>query len=159
MEGPNHGPARLLLWFAHRLRHPPSSVADTLLDKEKRKYFKIQASGSAPANSAYSNQDVKRRKLRDERDAATAREKQRQKGRIRHPRILEEPLTGGILRRECGHGNVDSAKVFAGGLVRRGYVPQAPVNPLDQESSPMFTICHRPDLGACVVDVAGGKLC
>lgn len=139
--------------------YPPSSTANALQDKEKRKYFKIQASGSAPASSSYSNQDVKRRKLRDEREAATAREEQRQKGRIRHPRILEEPLTGGILRRECGHGNLDSAKIFAGGLVRRGYVPQPPVNPPDRESSPMFTVSHRPDLGPCVVDVAGGKLC
>ncbi len=137
--------------------YSPTSVAKILLDKEKKKYFKIQASGSAPASSAYSNQDVKRRKLLDEREAAATREKKRQKGRIRHPRILEEPLASGILRRECGHGQLDSAKVFAGGLVRRGYVPQPRAYRPDRESCPMFNVCHRPDLGSCVIDVAQGK--
>ena len=95
-------------------------------DQEKGKYFKIQATGAAPATSAYSSADVKRRKLMDGRTQAVKKEALRQKGRIR--RSILDPLTGGILRREYGKGGqgLDGPQIFAKGLVSQGYCMDGP---------------------------------
>lgn len=95
-------------------------------DQEKGKYFKIQAAGAAPATSAYSSEDVKRRKLIDERTQAVEKEVIRQKGRIR--RSLLDSLAGGILRREYGRGNVslEGPRIFASGLVPQGWWREDP---------------------------------
>ncbi|RDL38246.1 uncharacterized protein BP5553_02586 [Venustampulla echinocandica] len=118
---------------------PPLDIPGYYYDKEKKKYFKIQ-SGS-PASAAYSSQDVKRRKTRDEKTEATAFAIARQKGRIHRPKLLREPLTGGILAREQGQGTLRAPDACARGLVAQGSVP------LVTFEDPMFAINHRPDLG------------
>jgi len=92
-------------------------------DKEKKKYFKIQ--NNSPASSAYSSQDVKRRKTRDEKNEERAEEAFRQRGRIQRSKILDAPLAGQILSRELGqYGRLDAAHVYSRGLVPQGrYVP------------------------------------
>jgi hypothetical protein len=97
--------------------------ANPAQDKEKKKYFKIQ--NNSPASSAYSSQDVKRRKTRDEKNEERAEEAARQRGCIRRSRILEAPLAGQILSRELGQcGRLDAAQIFSQGLVPQGrYVP------------------------------------
>jgi hypothetical protein len=91
----------------------------TLADAEKKKYFKIQASSQAPASSAYSSRDVKRRKIKAERSAAQARETASHKDRIRRSKVLGAPLAGGFLERECGYGDLGTCS--ARNFVKSGY--------------------------------------
>jgi hypothetical protein len=132
----------------HTSLSPRSCINDSLYsaDKDKGKYFKIQA--NAPARSAYSAQDVKRRRLKDERDQAITEDKARQKGRIR--RATLDPLTDGVLAREYGNGGgLDGPAVFAKGLVSQGYC-------LEQYGPPfslVFAVHQRPDLGPSMIDL------
>jgi hypothetical protein len=125
------------------------------IDKEKRKYFKIQASSAAPASSAYSSKDVKRRKLQDERSEAVTLRIARQRGRIQKSRILCEPMAGGFLAREQGQAGLDVPRIYAGGLVQQGYLPA--MTNFDHCSEPIFTIDNRFDLGPSLVDIRIGK--
>ncbi|KAH9217233.1 hypothetical protein DL95DRAFT_522175 [Leptodontidium sp. 2 PMI_412] len=128
-------------------------------DQDKQKYFKIQPSSAGPASSVYSSQDVKRRKLRDEKEAKAARDQARQKHRIQQSKLLTEPLIGGALQREYGNDGLEPAKILAGGLVRQGHVL------IDEGrvagGSGMFTIVYRPEIGSSVIDfrlVANGVI-
>ncbi|QSZ34532.1 hypothetical protein DSL72_006126 [Monilinia vaccinii-corymbosi] len=89
-------------------------------DDEKRKYFKIQA--NAPSSSAYSSQDVKRRKIDDENKKAQSLAVQRNIGRIRRARILEAPIAGGFLSVGFGQSNLRavSTSVYAQNLIKTG---------------------------------------
>jgi hypothetical protein len=109
-------------------------------DEEKRRYSKIQATGAAPATSAYSSHDVKRRKLIDEKIQAIEQEAFRQKGRIR--KSILDPLTGGILRREYGNGNrsLDGPQIYADGLAFEGRTNDGP------PFSPIFAVQTLLDL-------------
>ncbi|KAI1751173.1 hypothetical protein F4782DRAFT_506067 [Xylaria castorea] len=93
-------------------------------DPEKKRYFKVENSKTAPTNSAWSSNNVKRRKLRDE-DAATAlRHLNLAKSRIRRARVLHEPLTGGFFAREYGAIKDDmQAACFVDGLRNKGCIP------------------------------------
>ncbi|KAH7370751.1 hypothetical protein BKA65DRAFT_23918 [Rhexocercosporidium sp. MPI-PUGE-AT-0058] len=119
-------------------------------DQEKKKYFKIQASSAGPASTAYSSQDVKRRKLRDEKAAEAARDKERRNRRIQQSNVLTQPLVGGALQREYGNDGFEPARILAGGLVRQGHVL------LDEEQaengSGTFTIIHRLEVSPAVID-------
>lgn len=75
-------------------------------DREKKKYFKIQA--NAPSSSAYSSQNVKKRKNDDETERLYHLKAQRKSGRITRARILEVPIAGGFLSREFGHPCLDT---------------------------------------------------
>lgn len=119
-------------------------------DTEKKKYFKIQASGQAPPSSAYSSKDVKRRKIKDERSAALARETARQQGRIRRSRVLEAPLLGRFLDRERGYGDLSMAEIYARGLCNQGRLDTLPSLP---SHGSIFTITPRGDLGQGLVDL------
>jgi len=124
-------------------------------DKEKKKYFKVQASSTAPPTSSYSSQDVKRRKTRDERAEARALGMVRRKGCIQRSKVLEAPSAGGFLAREHGQGGLDGAQVFVGGLAPQGYIPS--MLQFSSCSDPLFTMDHRPDLGPSMVDLRIGK--
>jgi hypothetical protein len=128
-------------------------IANCCLDNEKKKYFRIQANGTAPANSAYSSRDVKRRKLQDERSQAVDSEMARQKGRIRRSKTLETPLTGGILARECAkeRGGLDRSQIVASRLVYQGYIP--PISPYNS----IFVINPRRDPRSSLVDLRISK--
>ncbi|KAJ8071090.1 hypothetical protein OCU04_001433 [Sclerotinia nivalis] len=89
-------------------------------DSEKKKYFKVQA--NAPSSSAYSSQDVKRRKIDDENTKAQSLKVQRNVGRIKRARILEAPIAGGFLSREFGQPCLDTvaASSYAQTLIKTG---------------------------------------
>lgn len=135
---------------------PQYSITNTLLDEEKKKYFKIQASSAGPASSAYSSEDVKRRKLRDEKEAEAARFQERRKYRIRRSNILQERLAGGLLQRECGHAGFEPARIFAGGLVPRGYHPVDAIE-AKTEGPSIFTVSHRPGVGPSTIEFRSGE--
>jgi hypothetical protein len=124
-------------------------------DKEKKKYFKIQTSSAAPASSAYSSQDVKRRKTRCERAEARALSIARQRGRMKRSKIMAEPLAGGLLTRENGQHGLDTAQILAGGLVPQGYISS--MLQFSSCSDPLFAFGHRPDLGPSISDLWIGK--
>ncbi|KAI0449821.1 hypothetical protein F5B21DRAFT_508811 [Xylaria acuta] len=92
-------------------------------DPEKKRYFKVENSKTAPTNAAWSSSNVKRRKLRDE-DAATAlRHLSIAKNRIKRARVLHEPLTGGFFAREYGAAKDDmQTACFAEGLRNKGCI-------------------------------------
>ncbi|KAK6583648.1 hypothetical protein PZA11_003378 [Diplocarpon coronariae] len=124
---------------------PIRDIPGYYFDNEKNKYFKIQPQG--PASSAYSERDVKRRKLRDENEVAIVKEKQRQAGRIQRSKILEDPLFGGVLTREYGYAGFDPAVIVAGGLMRCGTLCTKYHGTTDiielmrpQQSIPLFTL-------------------
>lgn len=141
-----------VLWYLLTEPNPFKSILIYIADKEKGKYFKIQA--NAPAKSAYSVQDVKRRKLEDERTKVAAEEKARQKGRIRRSTL--DPLTDEILAREYGNRRegLDGPRIFAKGLVSQGYC-------LEQYGPPfnvIFAVNERRDLGPSMIDLRTCKL-
>ncbi|KAI1364216.1 hypothetical protein F5Y08DRAFT_218136 [Xylaria arbuscula] len=93
-------------------------------DSEKRRYFKVEQSKTAPANAAWSSDSVKRRKLHDEATAVALRHLSLAKNRIRQARVLHDPLTGGFLAREYGaHEDDMQAACFASGLIHKGCMP------------------------------------
>ncbi|ESZ96223.1 hypothetical protein SBOR_3381 [Sclerotinia borealis F-4128] len=89
-------------------------------DSEKRKYFKIQA--NVPSSSAYSSQDVKRRKLDDADKQAQSLRVQRNVGRIKRARILKDPIAGGFLSVGFGQSGLDAiaTSVYAHSLCNIG---------------------------------------
>lgn len=121
------------------------------VDKERKKYFKIQSNGAAPPSSAYSQQDVKKRKLNDKKAELRALVVARDKGRIKRSGILSAPLAGGLLSRENGQDVLDTAQILAGGLVAQGYI--SAMMQFSSCSSPIFAFGHRPDLGPSISDL------
>jgi hypothetical protein len=124
-----------------------SPKINVLADKEKGKYFKIQADSASSGQSAYSSETVKRRKLEEQRTQAVEKENLRQKGRIR--RSIQDTLNGGILAREYGNrtGCLDGPRIFAKGMVSRAYRWG-----FGQSSNVIFAVHKREDLGPSIVD-------
>lgn len=124
-------------------------------DKEKKKYFKIQATG--PSNSAYSSRDIKRRKTEEEQAEALSSDATRRRAQIRKSKLLGTPLEGGILRREHGLRHLDVASnIVAGGLVQQGGLRCPPQ--FLHCGAPIFTIEHRLDLGPSIADFRIGEV-
>ncbi|KAK4038935.1 hypothetical protein C8A01DRAFT_17014 [Parachaetomium inaequale] len=72
-------------------------------DSAKRKYFRIEDSRTAPAQAAWSAQNVKRRAVEREEDVRKRERARSLAGRVRRARVLEGvPLMGGLLAREAG---------------------------------------------------------
>ncbi|KAI9053874.1 hypothetical protein LZ554_002821 [Drepanopeziza brunnea f. sp. 'monogermtubi'] len=131
------------------MAQPVKDIPGFYWDKDKGKYFAIQSQG--PAGSAYSAQDVKRRKLRDNREVTVADERKRQAGRIRR-RIQEDPLAGGILNREHGYGNCfEPARIYASGLVRSGYMVQCDYMVFNPSS--IFNVSCQLEPGSSTVNI------
>ncbi|KAI1269809.1 hypothetical protein F5Y18DRAFT_371636 [Xylariaceae sp. FL1019] len=100
------------------------SIPGYYYDPEKRRYFKVEKSKTAPTTAAWSADNVKRRKLDDAEAAAALRRLDLTRNRIKRARVLNEPLTGGFFARE--HGEVwDDLQpaCFATGLKEKGSVP------------------------------------
>ncbi|KAK0704994.1 hypothetical protein B0H67DRAFT_592888 [Lasiosphaeris hirsuta] len=92
-------------------------------DAEKKKYFKIEASKTAPETAAWAATNVKRRQL-EGHEALAKRERveRRAAGRVKRARILEA-LTGGSLSREAGKLNRDVVvAAWADGVREKGCV-------------------------------------
>ncbi|KAF6809017.1 hypothetical protein CSOJ01_07188 [Colletotrichum sojae] len=71
-------------------------------DEEKGKYFKIEKTQSAPANSAYSAENVKRRKIQHREAEVVAARRERLRRHIVRSAVLRDPLLGGFLDAELG---------------------------------------------------------
>lgn len=131
-------------------------LANKVQDREKKKYFKTQS--NVPAGSAYSSQDVKKRKARDAEEAEEKAEAVRQKGRIQRSKILQALVAGHLLSRELGnYGRPDIAQIYSAGLVP---VPLRGTN-LDlltrRDSCILFTTVSHPDKEPSMIDVKSGK--
>jgi hypothetical protein len=104
---------------------------------------------------------VKRRKTCDDQEEARVLQLKKERGRIKRSKILETPLTGGTLRRECGQnrGFLDGPAIVAGGLVKRGYIsPQILNGPAPWRSSDyLFNVNQRPNIEDSIIDVQIGK--
>lgn len=88
-------------------------------DEEKGKYFKIEKSHLAPSSAAWSSDNVKRRKVEDEAHRAAERRKRLLRNHIRrHPALIRDDFTSGLLDREVG---APSAAKGLGARVTREY--------------------------------------
>lgn len=124
------------------------------VDKDKKKYFKVQP--TAPATSAYSRQDIKKRRLEDAKAASEALAKARERHRIKRSNLLSESLNGGLLKREYGQDyGLDGAQILAGGFVSQGYI--SALMAFSSCSAPLFAFGHRPDLGPSISDLWIGE--
>lgn len=86
-------------------------------DSEKKKYFKIQTSNTAPATAPYSSENVKRRKVQDRESREVTLRLARRRRYVRKSKLLEAPLSGAFLAREYGQGQSDmAARIFARSL-------------------------------------------
>ncbi|KAI0438511.1 hypothetical protein F4803DRAFT_554953 [Xylaria telfairii] len=92
-------------------------------DAEKKRYFKVENSKTAPTNAAWASNNVKRRKLHEEDTATALRHLDLAKNRITRARVLHEPLTGGFFAREYGAMKDDmQAACFVDGLTNKGTI-------------------------------------
>lgn len=131
--------------------------SDCQIDSEKRKYFKIQASSTAPASSAYSSSRVKRLKTRDQRTIDRDAMLARQKGQIQRSKVIKNSLAGGLVERAHGRSNgMDTAQIFAAGMLPQGSL--SGMTRFSDCSDPLFDIDHRTDLGPSMVDIRMGML-
>ncbi|PMD38873.1 hypothetical protein L207DRAFT_530339 [Hyaloscypha variabilis F] len=130
---------------------PIRDIPGYYYDKDKKKYFKIQPSGATPPTSIYSQQDIKKRKLTEEKAASRALTIARERGRIKRLKILSKSLAGGLLAREIGQDGPDAAQILADGLVSQGYI--SAMMQFSSCSAPIFAFGHRPDLGASTSDL------
>ncbi|RYP03564.1 hypothetical protein DL764_005065 [Monosporascus ibericus] len=90
-------------------------------DEEKKKYFKVEKSNTAPSNAVWSSDNVKKRRLEDEEAAKAIRRMTLDKSRVARAKILNHPLAGGFLHCEFGRPRPDVVSTgFAGGLVDKG---------------------------------------
>ena len=83
------------------------------IDEEKKKYFKIQPNHAVPTGSAYSVDQVKRRRVEFETASEIARNVHRRENLVRRARILQDPLLGGSLSREHGYGPLLDGSITA----------------------------------------------
>ncbi|KAI1149377.1 hypothetical protein F4825DRAFT_430709 [Nemania diffusa] len=92
-------------------------------DPGKGRYFKVESSKTAPTDAAWSSDNVKRQKIRDDDTAAAVRYLNIAKSRVRRARVLHDPLTGGFFAREYGAARDDmQAACFAEGLQNKGCI-------------------------------------
>ncbi len=117
-------------------------MANHDLDKEKNRYFKIQPGSSSVAT--YSSHDIKKRKLRDEKQESAELDQKKQQGRIQRSRILNVPSVGGLLRRsssaEIPNVSFDASPILARGLVEQGHIPSRAMFTTDS----LFTVIPQP---------------
>ncbi|KAH8194563.1 hypothetical protein TruAng_011273 [Truncatella angustata] len=92
-------------------------------DPEKKRYFKIEGSQTAPTQSVWSHDSVKKRKLEDENAAEVLRRLTLNKYRIKRAQALNDPFTGGFLAREYGSTQQDMMPaVLADSFVEKGSI-------------------------------------
>jgi hypothetical protein len=122
----------------------------------KNRYFAVQK--GVPASVAYSSQDVKRRRLNEERCMREAAQAKKEVLRIRHAQILEYQFCNGFLSREQGQArSLDVSNIFAQGLIPQPVI-QTPESQFRTLRNPVFAMVPRRDLGASTVDFQIGML-
>ncbi|KAK8025690.1 hypothetical protein PG990_003513 [Apiospora arundinis] len=95
-------------------------------DEEKKRYFKVENSRTAPTTSSWSSDNVKKRRLESQEAAAILQRLSLEKGRLKRSRLMNDPLIGGVYAREFGllRRDVQQAS-YAKGMVEKGMVPLA----------------------------------
>ncbi|KAI3327630.1 hypothetical protein HD806DRAFT_328652 [Xylariaceae sp. AK1471] len=125
-------------------------------DSEKGRYFKVENSKTAPTSAAWSTDNVKKRRLRDEDEAAARRHLNLAKNRIRRARALNEPLMGGFFAREYGAMKSDmQTACFVEGMRYKGCAsvfPQGEVGQVPQVKR--MYVGQDPRTGMCIVYAA-----
>ncbi|KAG5749720.1 hypothetical protein H9Q69_006813 [Fusarium xylarioides] len=109
-----------------------------LADNEKKKYFKIERTHTAPSSAAWSSDAVKRRKVEHEAQKLAERQAHQVKKHIKRHFVARDTVTSALLTREIGlpyvaergRGRVEDedlgAAAWARGSVAKGNVPFAP---------------------------------
>ncbi|KAK9779398.1 hypothetical protein SCAR479_03880 [Seiridium cardinale] len=93
-------------------------------DPMQKRYFKIEGNHTAPTDSAWSADNVKKRKLEDQKAEEALQRLDLCKGRIKRAHALNDPLTGGFLAREHGIALDDMMPaILAADLVNKGGIP------------------------------------
>ncbi|KAF4986658.1 hypothetical protein FGRMN_10726 [Fusarium graminum] len=107
-------------------------------DSEKKKYFKIEKTQTAPASVVWSKDAVKRRKLDDKAQRLAQHRAHLIRNHIKRHFVAEDAVASALLTREvslpyaaeCGRGRLEDqdlgAAAWAGGLVAKGDIPFAP---------------------------------
>ncbi|KAK8094480.1 hypothetical protein PG997_001165 [Apiospora hydei] len=95
-------------------------------DEEKKRYFKVESSRTAPTTSSWSSDNVKKRRLESQEAAAVLRRLSLDKGRLKRSRLMNDALTGGVYAREYGLVRRDVQEAgYAKGIVEKGMIPLA----------------------------------
>ncbi|KAL9575670.1 hypothetical protein ACKAV7_000468 [Fusarium commune] len=109
-----------------------------LADNEKKKYFKIEKTHTAPSSAAWSSDAVKRRKVEHEAQKLAERQAHQVKKHIKRHFVARDTVSSALLTREIGlpyvaesgRGRVEDedlgAAAWARGLVAKGNIPFAP---------------------------------
>ncbi|KAF5680977.1 myocyte-specific enhancer factor [Fusarium denticulatum] len=107
-------------------------------DNERKKYFKIEKTHTAPSSAAWSSDAVKRRKVEHEAQRLAERQAHQVKKHIKRHFVVRDTVTSALLTREIslpyiaerGRGRVEDedlgAAAWARGSVAKGNVPFAP---------------------------------
>jgi hypothetical protein len=97
-------------------------------DEEKKKYFKVERSSTAPSASTWSSDAVKRRKVEHQADEMVRERDLELRHHIRRHRLWDHAVASGTLQREIrddlsweGEGSLKAA-AWAGGLEAKGEV-------------------------------------
>jgi hypothetical protein len=113
-------------------------VINSDIDEEKKKYFKIEKTQTAPSSSAWSSDAIKRRKVEKKTQKAIQRRAHLVRNHIKRHFIAKDAVASALLAREIGvpyaaergRGRLEDgdlgAATWAGGLVAKGNVPFAP---------------------------------
>ncbi|KUI73832.1 hypothetical protein VM1G_09388 [Cytospora mali] len=73
-----------------------------MLHEEKKRYFKIEAGGTAPNKAAWSAENVKKRKAKQQLAVQEQKRLEKTKNLIKRSSVLAHPQVGGRLLREFG---------------------------------------------------------
>lgn len=110
----------------------------TGIDQEKKKYFKIEKTQTAPSSVAWSSDAVKRRKVEDKVQKSAQRRAYLTRNHIKRHFLAKDAICSALLTREIGlpytaergRGRLEDedlgAAAWADGLVAKGDVPFAP---------------------------------
>ncbi|KAK8039163.1 hypothetical protein PG993_007574 [Apiospora rasikravindrae] len=95
-------------------------------DEEKKRYFKVESSRTAPTTSSWSSDNVKKRRLESQEAAAVLQRLSLEKGRLKRSRLMNDALIGGVYAREYGLVRRDVQEAgYAKGIVEKGIIPLA----------------------------------
>ncbi|KAL7950994.1 hypothetical protein V8C42DRAFT_308179 [Trichoderma barbatum] len=80
----------------------PAEIPGFYYDTEKKKYFAIEKSHTAPASAQWSSASVKRRKLESQAADKAAKEKQLIKNHVKRSVLIHDAAASALLARETG---------------------------------------------------------
>ncbi|KAI1418218.1 hypothetical protein F5Y13DRAFT_150869 [Hypoxylon sp. FL1857] len=131
----------------------PQEIRGYYFDAEKRRFFKVEHSQTAPSNAAWSSDKVKKRKIEDEAAAAQLRRVSLNKSRITRSKALNAPLMGGFLAREYGQHIRDLRDIrpasFAQGFARKGKRLLSHILPAAINIKHMTVVSKHPEQTFC----------